>query len=557
MERHINKLACLCFISLFSTFFSSQSLCAEIGKGSLYGVVELTFQGPSQDQRDVPARDIDFWVRFRHESGSPEYKIHGFWDGNGKGGSSGNVFKVRFCPTKTGRWNLVEVYSNKKSLRGQKQGDYLTVTASGHPGFWIVDSNSPGRRWYMRSDGSHPYIFGNTHYSFLSGYQNGNKPSGNDIATDIAGNAKYFKKLRFTLHCDRYPNPKEKPFFDDNGRQTDRGDYSHRPNPQWFSRRADVAVRTAWEHDLIADLILCGPDTQESRSILRAEHNDGDPTPWLKYVAARYGSFPNVWLCLCNEFEIKKPKYSEEEIARFGRIIKQYLPYPTPLSVHSTPRTLWSNKFDELPAWNDHQIIQKKIRNLPNSADTILYTWQNPDGERPRNKPTVNDELSYQGKGDKHTEHDTIESHLGAFLGGGYGTTGEKPGSKLGQYFRGRFNPAEHTAADNLKYLREIIDNHITFWKMTPDRSIFSNLHPDFRGLAWPGREYVLGTSKSHKNIIVNLPAGTWMVRRYDIINKKTKTVSKTARSNFTFEAPNSRAVLFHFKKIVKGRKLK
>jgi len=162
-----------------------------------------------------------------------------------------------------------------------------------------------------------------------------------------------------------------------------------------------------------------------------------------------------------------------------------------------------------------------------------------------------------RGKGDKHTEHDPIESHLGAFLGGGYGTTGEKPGSKLGQYFRGRFNPAEHTAADNLKYLREIIDNHITFLKMAPERSIFSNLHPDFRGLAWPGREYVLGTSKSHKNIIANLPAGTWMIRRYDIINKKTKTISETARSNFTFEAPSSRAVLFHFKKIVKGKKSK
>ena len=85
---------------------------------------------------------------------------------------------------------------------------------------------------------------------------------------------------------------------------------------------------------------------------------------------------------------------------------------------------------------------------------------------------------------------------------------------------------------------------------MTPETSIFSNLHPDFRGLAWPGHEYVLGTNKPHKNIIANLPAGTWMVRRYDIINKKTKTVSKTARSNFTFEAPSSRAALFRFKKI-------
>ncbi len=555
MVWHINKIECLFVLLASHIFFTSCIYSAEIERAGLYSVIELTFKGPEQNEKDVPARDIDFWVRFCHESGSPEYKIHGFWDGDGKDRTSGNIFKVRFCPTKTGRWNLIEVYSNKPALHGQKQDDYLTVKSSDHPGFWIVDSKSPGSRWYMRSDGSHPYIFGNTHYSFLSGYQKGNKPSGNNIAADIAGNAKYFKKLRFTLHCDRYPNPREKPFFDDSGRLTDHGNYSHRPNPRWFSQRADMAVKTAYKHDLIADLILCGPDTRDSRSNLHAEHNGGDPTPWLKYVAARYGSFPNVWICLCNEYEIKTPKYTEEEIARFGRIIKQYLPFPTPLSVHSTPRTLWSNKFDELPAWNDHQIIQKKIRNLPDAADVIQDTWQNKDGQKPHNKPTVNDELSYQGKGDKHTEQDTIESHLGVFLGGGYGTTGEKPGSKLGQYFRGCFNPAGHTAADNLKYLRQIIDTHITFWKMVPDTGIFSNLHPNFRGLAFPGREYVLGTNKAHNNIIASLPAGTWTVIRYDIINKKTVTLTKTARSTFSFDSPDSRAAMFHFKKIEGGRK--
>jgi hypothetical protein len=552
MVWHLNKIAWL-FVALLShLFFTSQTYSREIEKAGLYSIVELTFNGPEQNETDVPARDIDFWLRFRHESGSPEYKIQGFWDGNGKNGTSGNIFKVRFCPTRTGRWNLIEVYSNKPSLHGQKQGDYLWATTSDHPGFWIVDSNSPGSRWYMRSDGSHPYILGNTHYSFLSGYQKGNIPNGNNIVTDITGNAKYFKKLRFTLHCNRYPNPKEKPFFDDNGLLTDQGNYSHRPNPRWFRQRADIAVKTAWEHDLIADLILCGPDTVDSRSILRGNNNNGDPTPWLKYAAARYGSFPNVWICLCNEYEIKIPKYTEKEIARFARIIKQYLPYSTPLSVHSTPRTLWSNKFDELPAWNDHQIIQKKIRNLQDSADVIQYTWQNQDGQKPRNKPTVNDELSYQGKGDKHTEHDTIESHLGVFLGGGYGTTGEKPGNKLGQYFKGCFNPAEHTAADNLKYLREIIDTNISFWKMAPDTRIFSNLHPNFRGLAWPDHEYVLGTNKAHKNIIANLPAGTWMVNRYDIINKKAVTLTKTAHNSLSFDSHKSRAVVFHFKKMTK-----
>jgi len=549
MIRQINGKMWVLALLLPLILVCPKVLAVEIAKAAVYSVVELTFDGPVQSQTDVPARDIDFWACFRHESGSPEYKIHGFWDGDGKGGTAGSVFKIRFCPTNAGRWDLVEVYSNKPELNGQKQDQYVTAVASDHPGFWIVDPNSSGRRWYMHSDGSHQYIFGNTHYSFLSGCRQNGKPSGNDIAADIAGNAKYFKKLRFSLYGDRYPNPVEKPFFDNEGHLSDSGDDSHRPNPCWFGDRADLAVRTAWEHDLIADLILCGPDTKESRSVLRAGNNSDDPTPYLKYIAARYGSYPNVWICLCNEFNIKQPKYSEEQIARFGQIIRQYLPYPTPLSVHTVPSTLWPAKFDELVGWNDHQIIQKKIRNLPDAADGIEYTWRNPDGKGPRNKPTINDELSYEGKGDRHTEHDTIESHLGAFLGGGYGTTGEKPGNKLGQYFMGRFNPAEHTSADNLKYLREIIDKNVTFWKMAPETGIFSNLHSGFRGLAWSGHEYVLGTNKAHKQIVANLPGGTWTIKRYDIISKEEETLSKTARGRFKFDAPDSRAVMFHFKK--------
>lgn len=549
MRSQFKRIRWIIVLLLLTVLPGAWAFGKEAAAGGLYAVAELGFEGPRQRPTDVPARDIDFWVRFRHESGSPEYKIYGFWDGDGKGGASGSVFKIRFCPTKAGRWDLAEVYSSARELTGQKQGQYVTAAASNHPGFWVVDNDSPGRRWYMRSDGSHQYIFGNTHYSFLSGYYTDNKPSGNDIAADVAGNAKYFKKLRFSLYGDRYPNPDEKPFFDGDGHLTDSGDYSHRPNPRWFGQRADVAVRTAWEHDLIADLILCVPDTKESRSVLRAANNNGNPTPYLKYIAARYGSFPNVWICLCNEFDIKDPNYSEEEIARFGVIIRQYLPYPTPLSVHTVPLWLWPAKFDELAVWNDHQIIQKKIRNLPDAADAIQSTWRNPDGKGPRNKPTVNDELSYEGKGDKHTEQDTIESHLGAFLGGGYGTTGEKPGNKLGQYFRGCFNPAEHTSADNLKYLRETIDANVTFWKMAPDLGIFSNLDAGSRALAWPGHEYVLGTNKARKGIVASLPEGLWTVTRYDIIKKEAQTLSEAANGRFTFDAPDGRAVLFHFKK--------
>jgi hypothetical protein len=65
--------------------------------------------------------------------------------------------------------------------------------------------------------------------------------------------------------------------------------------------------------------------------------------------------------------------------------------------------------------------------------------------------------------------------------------------------------------------------------------------------MAWPGYAYVLGTNKAHKGITTTLPAGTWNITRYDIINKTTKVISSEAQGKFTFDSPDSRALLFHF----------
>jgi hypothetical protein len=258
-----------------------------------------------------------------------------------------------------------------------------------------------------------------------------------------------------------------------------------------------------------------------------------------------------VWFCLANEFDIKKPKYQPKDIVRFGATMRKYLPYPTPMSVHSRPRD-W---YEELNAqsWHDHVIIQKKLKKLPTAAD-----WVSRNHSIGGNVPVIDDELAYEGKGDGWSEQDVIESHLGAFLGGGYGTTGHKPAGKQGHYFWGNFRPREHLSADNLKWSREEIEENITFWKMAPvsfsdsqktKLRIFENVHPDFRAMAWPGQQYVLGTNRTQKSIRAKLPEGTWHVKQYDVITKKDETLSTNARGTFTFDAPDSRAVLFHFKK--------
>lgn len=549
--RHVRPHLPLALVAALFICFDCIAGADELASVQVYSVAEIAFAGPHQSVKDSPARDVQLAATFRHESGSPEITVLGFFGGDGSGGSAGDVFKVRFCPIKPGQWTIVAVESNARELGGQHRGDTLMATESKLHGFWLPDDDSAGRRWYRRSDGSHQYIFGNTMYTFLTEHGLDGKPTGSKIAADMARNAKYFKKVRFGLQSGQYPHPTERPWLDDNGRPTDDGNYSHRPNPRWFHQRVDVAVRSALEHDLIADLILAGPDTTESRTALKAEHDGGDATPYLRYIAARYGSFPNVWLCLCNEYDIKKPNYTQAEIAGLGVTIRKYLPYPTPLSVHDGSKIGWSAKFDSLPEWADHQIIQKKIRTIAPAADAIDFVWRGDDGKGPRRKPTINDELSYEGAGDKHSEQDTIAAHLGAFLGGGYGTTGEKYGRKLGQYFWGNFDPEKHTAADNLGWLREMIDREITFWQLAPNRlaDVFPDVDSRFRVMAWEDQEYVLGTDAAKSELVAHLPAGQWTVTRHDVMAKESEVLSRDASGRFRFDSPDSRAVLFHFKR--------
>jgi Protein of unknown function (DUF4038)/Domain of unknown function (DUF5060) len=542
-------LVCFCFATL--------SLVAqELGKSEVYAVAQLIFVGSPQGPGQSPAKDTDFWVRIRHQSGSPEYRVYGFWDG-------GASFKLSFCPTRAGKWNLLEVHSNDRRLSGQKQGGHILAQASKRKGFWEVDAQSPGRRWYKRSDGSHQYIFGNTQYSFLSETGVGGRPNGSSIARDVKGNAAYFKKVRFSAIGDRYPDQATGPFLDESGKSTYDGAWSHRPNPDWFRARVDLAVQTAFEADLIADMILAGPDLPSSRSSLSPAKNAGDPSPFLRYVAARYGAYPNVWMCLANEFDIKTPKYSADRIKQIGAMLRQFLPYPTPVSVHRANGP-WLPELNATPSWNDHVIVQNKLKTLAQAADAIDASHAAGGAD----KPVIDDELSYQGSGDGHTESDTLESHLGAFLGGGYGTTGFKssgptrekgetalgvPVLKTGQYFTGNFKAVEHTAARGLEWLRGVIDERVTFWEMTPGTPIFHDLDANFRGMAWPNHEYVLGTDKAVK-ISATLPPGEWDIASYDVIARRRSVVAKRATGTIVFDAPDSRAVLFHIAKSSSGR---
>lgn len=487
---------------------TSLQLAAQSVQVPRFHVYEMTFTGPMMEAQDNPVRDIMLNAVWRHESGSPEISLPGFYDGDGKGGPAGDVYKIRFTPTRTGTWTLVSVSSNAKALDHEQEGHEIQCIPSDHAGFWLPDAKSAGQRWYQRSNGDHPYLLGNTMYTFLS--ESGKSaPNGSNIRQDVEDNARYYNKLRFALTGDIFPHPVEKPFLDIQGNPTDDGNFSHRPNPKWFLERVDLAVQTAFDQDLVADLILNGPDSPTGRSNLVAAENGNDPEPFLRYIAARYGSYPNVWICMSNEFDIRKPNFSPYEMKVLGHKMASLLTYSTPLSIHGNQHD-WDPTLNTLKPWNDHLIIQNKLKQMWMAADVMERNYWKGEGQ-----PVINDELAYEGARDNWTEEEVLKAFLGTFLGGGYGSTGYKSGPKLGGYFSGKFDPEGHSASDNLLWFREVIGREIQFWHMQPfdvfftfantvGLDIFRNVDYHHRLLAHTGEEYVLGGSGAHAGIVAN-----------------------------------------------------
>ncbi|NDP21026.1 MAG: DUF5060 domain-containing protein [Paludibacter sp.] len=495
------------FILLFSLIVVTIK-AAEVGTSAVYSVAEITFAGPSQTQ-DNP--NLDFWVTFTHESGSPSYKIWGFYDGNGTGGNSGSVFKVRFCPSKTGKWILQDVYSTATLLNNQKEGDYVTATASSHHGFWAVETSTGGGRWYKRNDGTHQFVIGNTHYDFLW------KRDAAGITSDVNGNANYYKKLRCMIDGSEGYNG-----------APPAGTY---PNVGFYNSKADVAIKAALIKDLIMDLIL----------YKRLYLDNGEA--YVKYIAARYGSYPNVWFCLANEWDIKDPLTSTQAIA-MGQQLRKYIPYGNPLSIHPNSGTGWNTALNTTPAWNDHKIAQLKTKDLSDAAaNTILNYNRTPIG-----MPSINDENGYEGAGDVYTKEDVIEGVLGSFSGGGFGSTAYKPAKGTGQYYNGNFNATEHSASAYLKWLADAINANIEFWKLQPvvnSSSIFPAASTEFKVLQQTGTQFAIFTDAA-ANITANLPAGTWTLKQINAIDK-TITTTNNLSGNYSFSAPNSRACINYF----------
>lgn len=84
---------------------------------SKWGPIEMVFTGPESRGRGEPNPfSVLFDVIFTGPNGN-QYDIPGFYDGNGRGGLDGNVWKVRFSADKTGQWKYFSQSDNRQLNR--------------------------------------------------------------------------------------------------------------------------------------------------------------------------------------------------------------------------------------------------------------------------------------------------------------------------------------------------------------------------------------------------------------------------------------------------------
>ena len=127
--------------------------------------VSLTVEGPQVDEKDTetnPFTDYRFEVLFRHESGSPEYLVPGYFAADGNAGhssaTSGKHWRAHLSPDKAGEWRYTITFQKGKDAAIDDEAAVRSV----HPvhrrtgKFIVAASNKTGRD--LRGKGRLEYV---------------------------------------------------------------------------------------------------------------------------------------------------------------------------------------------------------------------------------------------------------------------------------------------------------------------------------------------------------------------------------------------------------------
>jgi hypothetical protein len=261
---------------------------------------------------------------------------------------------------------------------------------------------------FSYSDGTPYFLLGTTLYNWL------NRDEALQRQTLDTLSRSPFTKVRFGLfpkwYIFNHEEPAIYPYIETGPQQFDLGRF----NPRFF-QSVEGRLAELEKMGIEADIILFHPYDHLGFGAMDAGHDDA----YIRYVAARFSSFRNVWWTMANEYDLFDPKMSPglkvKNWDRMFQTLEASDPYHHPRGIHNL-----ADWYDHGKPWITHAIIQ----------DGTGHPGRRLLGARAKyGKPTIVDEYGYegdngQGWGDLSAAEE-VSRHWDITMQGGYASHGE------------------------------------------------------------------------------------------------------------------------------------
>lgn len=423
------------------TVFAEPSLAVDVG---LYDMFEVAVTNTKTYTNPFDFSVIELRATFTSPTGKTT-TAYGFHDGDGNGGQTGGVWKLRFLPNELGTWSYTTSWSDGTA---GGSGSFQAVS-SANPGPLRIDPAYPHS--VMHAGGQRFFWNGDTEWFFLSDAFTSTQRS---AAVDFLAGKKVNNLLMVMVNDDTYD---VYPWVTKSDRM--RFDLQR-------MRRWEAAISHMKSRGIIADLWFYSDD---SAPLLPAANSLQEDT-YFKYIIARFSGFSNVTWNLGLEYE--EYRTSSWVTAR-AQFVKDRDPFDHLIGVHRTD-TAW-------PFAGNLHLDHTSLQSLGMSHSTlnsVIRQRRSETASAGRPIPIMFEEFYIEGSAGSLEQF--RQGIWAITLGGGFYKS-----ASLGWWIGTQYTSALHFDVAKILYDRIVT---LPYWQMAPDNGVVSTGY----ALVKPGSHYLI-----------------------------------------------------------------
>lgn len=571
MSRFVNRMAVLCLVMLAGvTSAAAAPACAT--SATLYNPCEITrTAATSASVQNHYTYFTSVTATFRHVSTNRSYVIHGFYD-------QFTTWRFRFTPTLTGAWrySVTSTPADSGLAVAESAATEIFVNDDGvSVGFLRRDNVFSRSVIWDRRVGTqtvhdqHPLLWGQTYYQMINNARHPER-SADRWKQAIDESMQYgINKFRVLLYPwwgdDPFtpgtdPDPSGFGIYNDTQPYLDAAQADGIPKRQFPNRnrlrfehwrKFDEMVEYMAARKAVVEIIIFHDralDTADTPitgrvfgTIRNADGTVGDTSideRYARYAVARYGSYPNVYFSLSNEWTATKmPASFWRTIGQRVKATDAYFRDPSTqrfrlLTIHDNNDRVFDTYVNaDLAAnggWVSSISQQYSFRNPEQNLVPDAWTNDGIAANLHLGIPVVNDEFGYIG------EHKTTTPAFGPFvdplyrqaqwgvaIAGGYGTVGDwnttVSGSTASLSADWLYQPEYEGTKHLVNFFKTHLQNHFRMNRVAP--SSINLVKPSTARvyiLAETNAQYAFYKAGTGAPFTVTLPVRTWTIATYD-----------------------------------------